>query len=193
MSLFDACRVKYALASGKTPPSSPPQLSDRCVPYTPRGLAVRGGRRPTSLEHSAGGTGSVAPALVAAAAVGSSSASFAEADAGAGQAHAKSAPVGGAPPRDTESDRSGRTRAPEKRAANYRCGAMPRPTLSDVGGRDGGEDSEWNQSSCGSVPSCSSGDAPTPRRQGRRISGAPRREGGGGQDAKKKGPRNGKV
>ena len=134
----------------------------------------------------------MAPTLVAAAAVGRSSASFAEADAGAGQAHAKSAPVGGAPPSDTESDRSGRTRAPEKRAANYRWGAMPRPTLSDVGGRDGGEDSEWNQSSCGSVLSCSSGDTPTPRRQGRRISGVPRREGGGGQDAKKKGPRNGK-
>jgi len=96
----------------------------------------------------------VAPTLVAAAAVGLSSASYAEADAAAGQAHAKSAPVGVAPPRDTESDKSGRTRPPEKQAVENRWGATPRPTMSDVGGRDGGDDSEWNQSSCGSVPSC---------------------------------------
>jgi len=184
-----ACRVKDALASGKTPPPNPPLLSDRRVPYKPRGAALSGARRATSDERSGGGAGSVAPTLVAAAAVGCGSASGAEAGAGAGGAPGKSAPVGGAPPSDTESDKSGRTRAREKRAAGARRGAMPRQTMSELGGAGGGDESEWNQSSGGSVASSSTGGSPTPQHQGRRASGGSRR--GGGAGAKKKGPGSG--
>jgi len=185
-----ACRVRYALASGKTPPPNPPLLSDRCVLYKPRGAAASGARRGTSDERSAGGAGSVAPTLVAAAPVGRGSASGAEAGAGAGGAPGKSAPVVGGPPSDTESEKSGRNRAREKRAAGARRGAMPRPTMSNLDGAGGGDDSEWNQSSGGSVASSSTGGAPTPQHQGRRASGGPRL--GGGAGAKKKGPGNGK-
>jgi len=185
-----ACRVKDALASGKTPPPNPPLLSDRCVPYKPRGAADSGARRATSDVRSAGGAGSVAPTLVAAAPVARGSASGSEAGASAGGAPGKSAPVGRGPPSDTESDKSGRTRAREKRAAGTRRGAMPRPTMANLGGAGGGDESEWNQSSGGSVASSSTGGAPTPQHQGRRASGGPRR--GGGAGAKKKGPGNGK-
>jgi len=181
-----AFRVKDALASGKTPPPNTPLLSDRCVPYKSRGASLSGARRATSDELYAGGAGSVAPTLVAATPVGRGSASGAEAGAGAGGAPGKSAPVGGAPPSDTESDKSGRTRAREKRAAGARREAMPRPTMPDLGGAGGGEESEWNQYSGGSVASSSTGGVPTPQHQERRSSGGPRRRGGAG--AKKKGP-----
>ena len=185
-----ACRVKDALASEKTPPPNPPLFSDRCVLYKPREAALSGARRATSDERSGGGAGSVAPTLVAAAAVGCGSASGTEAGAGAGGAPGKSAPVGGAPPSDTESEKSGRTRAREKPAAGARRGAMPRPTMSDLGGAGGGDKSKWNQSSGGSLASSSTGGAPTLQHQGRRASGGPRR--GGGAGAKKKSPGNGK-
>jgi len=185
-----ACRVRYALASGKTPPPNPPLLADRCVLYKPRGAAAFGARRATSDERSAGGAGSVVPTLVAAAPVGRGSAIDAEAGAGAGGAPGKSAPVAGGPPSDTESYKSGRTRARDKRAAGARRGAMPRPTMSKLGGAGGGDDREWNQSSGGSMASSSTGRAPTPQHQGRRASGGPRL--GGVAGAEKKGPGNGK-
>jgi len=185
-----ACRGRYALASGKTPPPNPPLLSERFVLYKPRGAAASGARRGTSDEPSAGEAGSVAPTSVAAAPVGRGSASGAVAGAGAGEAPGKSTPVVGGPPSDTESDKSGRTRAREKRAAGARRGAMPRPTMSNLGGARGGDDSEWNQSSGGSVASSSTGGAPTPQHLRRRASGGPRL--GGGAGSKKKGQGNGK-
>ena len=71
------------------------------------------------------GAGSVVPTLVAAAAVGRASARCEEADADAGKAHAQSAPIGGAPPSDTESDKSGRTHASEELVADTCRGAIP--------------------------------------------------------------------
>jgi len=97
-----SCRVKDALASGKTSPPNPSLLADRCVPHKPREAAASGARGATSGERSAGGAGSVAPTLVAAAPVGRGSASGSEAGAGAGGAPGKSAPVGRGPPSDIE-------------------------------------------------------------------------------------------
>jgi len=166
-----ACHVRDALASGKTPPLNPPLLTDRCVPYKPRGAAASGARLATSDERFAGGAGSVAPTLVAATPVARGSARGSEAGAGAGGAPGTSAPVGRGPPSDKESDKSGRTRVREKRAAGTRRGAMPRPIMSNLGGAGGGDESEWSQSSGGSVASSSTGGAPTPKHQRRRTSG----------------------
>jgi len=175
-----ACRVKDAIASGKNPPLNPPLLSDRCVPYKPRGAAASGARRATSDERSAGRAGSMAPTLVAATPVVRGSASGSEAGAGAGGEPGQSTPVGRGPQSDTESDKSGRICARERRAAGARQGVMPRLRMSSLGGAGGGDESEWNQSSGGSVASSSTGGAPTPQHQERRASGGPRRGGGAG-------------
>jgi len=184
-----ACRVKDALASGKTPLLNPRLMSDRCVPSKPRGCALSCARRATSDERSAGGAGSVAPTSEAATAAGRESASGAEDGSGAGGAPGKSAPVVGGPLRDTAWDKSRRTSARDKQAAGARRGAMPRPTILDFDAAGAGDQSECNQSSGGSVASSSTGSAPKPQHEGRRASGGPRREGGAG--AKKKGPGNG--